>query len=47
MADRIANTFDEAAEPAWDFAASPYRPDLVVINPGVERLFDPAASFAR
>ena len=34
MADRIANTFDEAAEPAWDFAASPYRPDLVVINLG-------------
>ena len=25
MADRVANTFDEAAEPAWDFAASPYR----------------------
>ena len=34
MADRVANTFDEAAEPAWDFAASPYRPDLVVINLG-------------
>ena len=34
MADRIANTFDEAAEPAWDFSASPYRPDLVVINLG-------------
>ena len=34
MADRVANTFDEAAEPAWDFAASPYRPDLVVIDLG-------------
>ncbi len=34
MADRLANTFDEDAEPAWDFVRSPYRPDLVVINLG-------------
>lgn len=34
MADRMNNTFDEYAEPAWDFAQSPYTPDIVVINLG-------------
>ena len=34
MPDRMLRTFDEAPEPLWDFAASPYRPDLVVINLG-------------
>lgn len=34
MADRIGRTFDQSETPAWDFARSPYRPDLVVINLG-------------
>lgn len=34
MADRVANTFDESPEPVWEFARSPYKPDLVVINLG-------------
>ena len=32
MADRVARLFDEASDPAWNFADSPYVPDLVVIN---------------
>ncbi|MEG2369531.1 MAG: SGNH/GDSL hydrolase family protein [Alistipes sp.] len=34
MADRITNTFDETAAPAWDFSSSSYSPDLVVIHLG-------------
>lgn len=34
MADRLGNTFDESPLPAWNFTASPYRPDIIVINLG-------------
>lgn len=34
MADRICRTFDTSESPVWNFADSPYRPDLVVINLG-------------
>ena len=34
MADRIARLFDETPDSGWDFAGSPYRPDIVVINLG-------------
>lgn len=34
MADRISRTFDTSETPLWDFSASSYRPDIVVINLG-------------
>ncbi len=34
MKDRMLRTFDEDAAVTWDFAKSPYRPDIVVINLG-------------
>ena len=34
MSQRAWRTFDESDEPLWDFAASPRRPDLIVVTLG-------------
>lgn len=41
MADRIGRTFDTDETRAWNFADSPYRPDIVVINLGTNDFSTP------
>lgn len=47
MADRLGNTFDESPLPAWNFTASPYRPDIIVINLGSNDFSTEPHPFAR
>lgn len=42
MKDRMLRTFDMDPSAAWDFARSPHKPDVVVVNLGSNDFSDPA-----